>query len=152
MNGHKLESSAITFKKVLDLICLRRRCSLIFSYSTRHVQVQRMGLAKTQCHRQRRLQTAYSESVSPKRNADNEDCRPCIWRAIQLRLFFLALILRLKFWLTFFWLRLQNCVQYIWVCYLSTGCRSAVFDFWFNCWFNRRVKIVVCETSYADFL
>ena len=35
----------------------------------------------------------YSESVTPKRNADHADCRPCIWRVIQR----LALVYALNF-------------------------------------------------------
>ena len=58
----------------------------------------------------------YHELVTPKRRS----------RRLQT--------VHLRFWLTFLWLKLQNCVQYSWVCYLSTGCRSAVhvFHFWFN--------------------
>ena len=39
----------------------------------------------------------YSESVSPKRNADHAEYRPCIWRVIRLSLFFLALVCALNF-------------------------------------------------------
>ena len=38
VNSYQLESSSITFKKVLDLICLGRLCSLSISYSTCHVR------------------------------------------------------------------------------------------------------------------
>ena len=110
LNSSKLESSSFTFKRGLDFICLRRLCSVSISYSTCHIRIPRVGHAKTKT----------------TQTADRAD-----WV-----LFFLVPVCAFNFDWHFCLLNLQNCVQYIWVCYLSTGCRSAVCNFWFN----RRVK------------
>ena len=55
-------SSSFTLKKVLDFICLRRLCSVSFSYRTCHVRIQPESV--TPKHRPRSVQTVQTEATS----------------------------------------------------------------------------------------
>ena len=64
-------------KESLDFICLRRLCSVSFSYRTCHVRIQRIGQAKTQTTR-------------------------AVYRPCRLSIFFFALVCPLNFDSLFF--------------------------------------------------